>query len=327
MPRRTVVALLYPGALAMDVIGPTDAYAFATLQLEDEGRADEGYRVVFLARAPGPVTTISGGRLCADAAFDAWADPIDVLIVPGARTSDTGYRDSGAVDWLRRAAPSAGRVCSVCSGALVAAEAGVLSGRRATTHWMDADALRADNPDIDVEENRIFVRDGNVYSSGGVTAGIDLALAIIEEDFGRRLALKVAKRMIVFLKRPGDQNQFSELLSTQMRAGPFADAVDWIEANLSGEISVPELAGRCAMSPRNFSRRFRRAVGVPPIRYVEQRQLERSRRALEETRQTIKRIACSAGFRSEDTFRRAFARAFGVTPSDYRARFGLESSS
>ena len=318
---RLIAGVLYEGALSLDLIGPIEAFSFARLELAAQNR--RSYEIVLAAPDAGPVETVSGVRLCADKTLNA-LEGVDTLIVPGMRTGDYRYRESGVIEWLRAAAPGIRRIACICSGAFIGAEAGLLAGRAATTHWMDCAELRELCPTARVEENRIFVKDGGVYSSGGVTAGIDLALALIEEDFGRPLALKVARRMVLFLKRQGGQVQFSDLLQAQIRSTRFATLIDWIEEALAMPLNVERLAEKAGMSPRNFARQFEAETGASPMKYVSARRLERARLLLEDSATPLGAIARETGFSSDERLRRAFQRALGVSPRDYRDRFGPE---
>jgi transcriptional regulator GlxA family with amidase domain len=213
-------------------------------------------------------------------------------------------------------------VSSVCTGAFVLAKAGLLDGRRATTHWASCDRLAARYPAVTVEPDPIFVRDGNVYTSAGVTAGMDLALALVEEDLGRKTALEVARRLVLFVKRPGGQSQFSAQLAAQTAdREPLRELQDWIGGNLDADLSVPALARRAHMSERNFARAFRRELGLTPAAYVEIARVESARMALESAATPVEVVARQAGFGTVETMRRAFHRRLGVGPADYRARF------
>ena len=318
-----VAGVLFPGVAALDLIGPMEAFELASLELAATG-APGRYRLMLIAEKPGRVRTISGIALHADYTFANAPENIDLLLTPGYATGAEIEGEAAILSFLRKRAPHISRVASVCSGALILARAGLLADRRVTTHWMDSEELRGIEPRARVEAERIFCKDGALYSSGGLTAGIDLALAIIEEDFGRAISLRVAKRMVVFLRRQGDQAQFSSLLSAQMNAGRFASLIDEIESNLSGEWSVDTMAASCAMSPRNFARQFHKSLGCPPRLYVERRRLERARAILEQSSQRIETIAHDAGYATARQFGRAFMREFGVSPSEYRARFGLQ---
>ena len=226
------------------------------------------------------------------------------------------------IDWLRLAARRSRRVASVCTGAFLLARAGLLDGRRATTHWASCDALARNYPAVTVDPDPIFVRDGNVYTSAGVTAGIDLALALVEEDLGRRAALDVARSLVLFIRRPGGQAQFSSGLAGQAAIQPgIRELQDWVSDNLDSDLSVPALAERAFMSPRNFARVFSREVGLTPAAYVESLRLERARLLLETTEMQLEEIARRCGFGTVETLRRAFGRRLRVSPSDYRSRF------
>ena len=317
-----IAAVLYPGCVSLDLIGPLEAFYFVNMIASEESRrTDCGYRIELLAERAGPVESMSGVRLHADRSYVGFDDQVDILLVPGMKAGDTRYQDGGLTDWIAAQAGRSQRIASICSGAFVLAHAGILTGHKVTTHWNHGQKLRETFPDVQVDDSRIFCRSGNIYSSAGVTAGIDLALSIIEEDFDRALALKVAKRMVVFLKRPGDQSQFSDLLSAQTTARRFTDLLDWIEGNLASDLTVDELADHCAMSPRNFSRSFRSDVGFAPMLYVRRRRLERARLLLEETDQPLASIARATGFVTADRFARAFRDACHTSPGQYRKRF------
>jgi transcriptional regulator GlxA family with amidase domain len=219
--------------------------------------------------------------------------------------------------------PPVPRPVPVCTGALVLAEAGLLDGRRATTHWNWCEELARDYPRVTVDPTPIYVRDGNCYTSAGVTAGIDLAVALVEEDLGRSAALKVAQMMVVFLRRPGGQSQFSASLMAQTsESRPFGDLLAWVPDIIQSDLSIESLARRAAMSPRNFARLFQQAVGKTPARYIEHLRLEAARRHIESTAMTFEEVAISCGFNSAETLRRAFVRRLGVTPGQYRSSFG-----
>ena len=234
-----------------------------------------------------------------------------------------GLRTNPVVaDWVRGVSKSARRIGSVCSGAFVLAHAGLLDGRRVTTHWNSIDRFAAQFPDIEVELDAIYVKDGSIYTSAGVTAGMDLALALVEEDFGRRIALKVARELVMFLKRPGGQSQFSAPLAAQIaERSTNRDLQNWVLDNLAQPLSVEQSADRAGMSMRNFARNFKRETQLTPAEFVERARLDTARRMLEETKQPMKRIASVAGFGDASTLRRAFLRQLGVTPADYRHRF------
>jgi transcriptional regulator GlxA family with amidase domain len=313
-PRRVVI-VAFPGIQPLDVVGPAEV--FRTAAALQPGT----YSVEVVAAERGTLPSTSVG-LFADHAFRNSRGAIDTLVVPGGPGSREAARDHTTVSWVRAAAARSRRVCSVCTGAFVLAEAGLLGGRRATTHWASCDRLAERYTDVTVEPDPIFVRDGNVYTSAGVTAGMDLALALVEEDLGRKVALEVARWLVVFVKRPGGQSQFSAQLAAQTAdREPLRDLQEWIAGNLDGDLSVPALAERAHMSERNFARAFRRELGLTPAAYVEVARVEAARMALESTGTPVEVVARQAGFGTVETMRRAFHRRLGVGPADYRARF------
>lgn len=313
-PRRIVV-LAFEGVQPLDLIGPAEVFNTAA-RLESSS-----YSVEVVARASGPLTSTSVG-LVADRALRNCRGPIDTLIVAGGPGVRDAARDPRTVSWVRAAAERSRRVCSVCTGAFLLAEAGLLDGRRATTHWAGCDRLAARYADVTVERDPIFVRDGEIYTSAGVTAGMDLALALVEDDLGRRTALEVARWLVLFVKRPGGQSQFSTQLAAQVAdREPLRELQEWIAGNLGADLSVPALAERAHMSERNFARAFRRELGLTPAAYVEVARVESARMALESAGTPVEAVAEQAGFGTVETMRRAFHRRLGVGPAEYRARF------
>jgi transcriptional regulator GlxA family with amidase domain len=311
--RRRVVFVVYPRFTALDLVGPHEVLATA-------GQ----YVVDVAAMTAGPVPTTRGPTIVADRALSSLRGAIDTLIVVGGEGSRLAAHDSDLVRWVRRAARRSRRVASVCTGAFVLAAAGVLDGRRATTHWASCDALARSHPSIDVDSDPIFVRDGNVWTSAGVTAGMDLALALLEDDFGRDVALRVARRLVVFVQRPGGQSQFSAQLQAQADAparAPIRDLQHWIAEHPHEDLAVERLAARVAMSSRHFARVFRAEVGETPAVFVERVRVETARRLLETTGLAVEDVAAAAGFGTVETMRRAFARRVGVNPAAYRDRF------
>jgi transcriptional regulator GlxA family with amidase domain len=247
--------------------------------------------------------------------------PLDTLMIAGGPGVEAAAADVALMKWVRERAGKARRVASVCTGAFVLAAAGVLDGRRATTHWSYCAELARRYPAIRVESDPIFVRDGPIWTSAGVTAGIDLALALVEEDLGRAVALAVARYLVVFLKRPGGQAQFSTALSLQAAEDKFGALHAWIGKHLADDISLPVLARQAGMSERSFSRHYARATGITPVNAVERLRVEAARRLLSESRLPVKRISQRCGFGSEETMRRSFVRLLATTPQDYRVRF------
>lgn len=327
MARRRVILVAMPCAEVVEVDGALDIFYAANLILGGAGAGDLGYDVEVVS----PVATVrawAGLRLVADRSYRAVRGAIDTLIVTGIDGPEDAGRDQDLVRWLARTAPRVRRLVGLCTGSFVLAEAGLLEGRRATTHWMYCDDLAERYPKVTVERDPIYVRDRAVYTSAGSTAGLDLVLGLVEEDLGRRVALQVAQRMVFFLKRPGGQAQFSALLSTQIaEREPFRDLQAWIAEHPDAEISVDALARRVAMSPRNFFRVFVREVGMTPARFVERVRVEAARRLLEETSRGIPDIAAACGFGSQETMRIAFRRTLGVPPKRYRSGFSTISTS
>jgi transcriptional regulator GlxA family with amidase domain len=321
MAIRRVVVVAMPCAEVVDVSGILDIFYAVNERTDRTGTSDRGYAVEVVS----PVETVCawpGLRLVADRSYRALRGPIDTLIVTGIDEPDDAKRDPELVRWLARLAPRTRRVVGLCTASFVLAEARLLDGRRATTHWAFCDELARRFPGVTVQPDPIYVRDGGVYTSAGATAGLDLVLALVEEDLGRRVALAVARWMVVFLKRPGGQSQFSVQLSTQLAdRQPLRDLQAWILDHPGAELSVEALARRVNMSPRNFFRVFVREVGMTPGRFVERVRVEAARRLLEETSRGVPDVATASGFGSQEAMRVAFRRALGVSPKGYRSRF------
>ena len=313
---RRVVILAFEGAQTLDVTGPFEVFGTASRL------ARGAYRVEVVAPSAEPIRTGSGLAIVPDRATAAVRGDIDTLVVAGGLGVHRATEDERLVRWVRRAAGRSRRVTSVCSGAFLLARAGLLDGRRAATHWAEAAELARRHPAIEVDAEAIFVRDGDVWTSAGVTAGMDLALALVEEDLGRELALQVARWLVVFVRRPGGQSQFSSHLRAQFaEREPLREVQDWITRHLDADLSVPALADRACMSPRNFARAFAREVGMTPAAYVETLRVDQARVQLETTGQKLEAVARECGFGSVETMRRAFHRRLGVGPADYRQRF------
>lgn len=322
MPRRIVVPV-YPDVQILDVTGPVEVFATAS-RLLARGRpsAPPAYRIEVAARRRGRVAASCGLELHAQQALSEMRGPVDTLVVPGGLGTYAAGADPEFMSFVRRMAPRARRVTSVCSGAFLLAEAGLLDGRRATTHWVGCRELASRYPRVEVDPDPIFVRDGNVWTSAGVTAGMDLALALVEEDHGRALALDVARWLVLFLKRPGGQSQFSAQLAAQIaEREPLSDLQTYVLEHPEADLSVAALAHRAGMSPRNFARVFTREVGTTPARFVENARVEAARRRLEESDAGVDQVAEACGFGSAETLRRAFQRRVRVSPGAYRSRF------
>ena len=315
---RRVVAVAFADFQMLDVTGPLEVFSRATRLLD---RAGEGYRVEVVANGGGPVAASSGLELGAGS-LEKGRGAIDTLVVAGGRGTPAAVGDTTLISWIRRAATRSARVTSVCSGAFLLAEAGLLDGRRATTHWEVCDQLARLYPTVDVDSDPIFVRDGDVYTSAGVTAGMDLALALVDEDHGPALALEVARQLVLFMKRPGSQSQFSGHLTAQLAdRQPLRELQGWLGDHLDEDLSVAALARRVNMSTRTFARAFRAEVGTTPADYVEQLRVGAARHWLETTDRNVADIARGCGFGTTETMYRAFNRSVRVSPVEYRKRF------
>ena len=317
----------FPDIQILDVTGPLEVFGSATRLLAARPNVHvPAYEVEVLASRAGTLTCSSGLGLVATRAVRAVKDGIDTLLVAGGRGTAAALTDRPLIEWLRSMAPRVRRVGSVCSGSFLLAEAGLLDGRRATTHWGWCDTLAKQYPAVTVAPDPIFVRDGNVYTSAGVTAGMDLALALVEEDHGRALALEVARQLVMFLRRPGGQSQFSAQLAVQSAdREPLRELQAWITEHPDADLSVPTLARRVAMSPRNFARVFTREVGMTPARFVESVRVEAARRRLEESAHGVDSVAAACGFGTAESMRRAFLRIVRVPPAAYRHRFRVST--
>lgn len=321
MAGRRIVLIAYDGVQSLDVFGPLEVFSIAA-------RAHEGaYRTEVVTPRGKPARTSSGVSVAADGSLARCRGPIDTLVVAGG----TGVRqitsDAAAMRNLVALAERSARVCSVCTGAFILGAAGILDGRSATTHWSACAELARRHPAVEVQPDPIFVRDGNVATSAGVTAGIDLALALVEEDLGAEVALTVARWLVLFVRRPGGQAQFSaELAAPAAGRASLRELQAWMVDNLDSDLSVPALAERAFMSPRHFARAFRDEVGMTPGSYVQALRIERARLLLESGDSPVEEIARRSGFGTVETLRRAFRRKLGVSPSDYRERFATERS-
>jgi len=317
-----IALFAYPDVQALDLSGPLEMFARATRLLRDEGRAHPGYSLTVVGTKAGPLVASSGFRFLPDVTFRALRGEVDTLLVVGGRGMDALLDDRAVLDWLRQMAGRVRRLGSVCTGAFLLAEAGLLDGRTATTHWSRAKDLALRYPRVRVEEDRIWARDGNLYTSAGVSAGMDLALALIEEDLGSEVALAVARAMVMYLRRPGDQSQYSAPLRLQAAKTPSVrELVAWAAEHPATDLSVPALAQRVGKSPRHLTRVFRKELGIAPAEAIEQLRLEAARRALQQSAAGLDEVAERCGFGSAEVLRRAFLRALHVTPSAYRARF------
>ncbi|TGN76330.1 GlxA family transcriptional regulator [Streptomyces bauhiniae] len=312
-PPRTVLLVLFDHVQSLDVTGPLEVFTGA------ERLAPGSYRMRTASLDGRPVRTSSGLTLVPDLALGAAPDP-HTLLVPGGE--GTRRPDPALVEWLRARGPGVARLVSVCTGALLLAAAGLLDGRRATTHWAYCDRLAREHPAVTVEPEPIYVRDAHVATSAGVTSGIDLALALVEEDLDRETALTVARHLVVFLRRPGNQAQFSAQLAAQTASRePLREVQRWITEHPDADLSVDALAVRARLSPRHFARAFTAETGTTPGRYVDRVRLEHARRVLEDTSASVEEVARASGYGTPEAMRRAFLKALGTAPAEYRRRF------
>ena len=323
-PRRIVI-LAYPGVQPLDVVGPAEVFAGAS-EIAALAAGAPAYDVEVVAETTEPIVTRDGAYGIVPARTTASVrGPIDTLIVAGGWGVYDQVSNRSLIRWVRSAARRSRRVTSVCSGSFLLAEAGLLEGKRATTHWSSCAELARRHPEIDVDPEPIFVHDGDVWTSAGVTAGMDLSLALVEADLGPEVAVDVARWLVLFLQRPGGQAQFSTQLRAQAaQRDPLRELQLWIADHLDADLRVEALAERAAMSPRNFARAFRDETGRTPAAYVTDLRVERSRQLLEDGAEPIDSIARSCGFGTPETMRRAFARRVGVPPAEYRSRFRRE---
>ncbi|MGK9067174.1 GlxA family transcriptional regulator [Stutzerimonas chloritidismutans] len=325
---RTIACLIYPDVMSLDVTGPMQVFASANVERQRQG-LPASYSLRLIADACGPVATSAGLRLVADA---AWADinpaALDTLLVPGGAGVSEQQGKQALLDWLRRAEPQVRRLGSVCSGALILAEAGLFDGRKATTHWADLHAL-GEYAAVDVQGDRLHTYDPNdpqaahLFSSAGVTAGIDLALALVEADLGRPIALAVAQRLVMFLRRPGGQTQFSPMLAAPTgTVARLAALLEWIPGHLGDDLSIEALAAQAHMTPRTLCRLFSQETGMAPGQYIERVRLEAARSLLLDAQASIATVARLTGFGHPENLRRSFQKHLSVSPRDFYQRFG-----
>lgn len=316
METRRIAFVIFDGFQSLDLVGPYEVFQYAH-------RLAGGYALQVTAPRPGQVRSSSGLSLDASHGV-ADLDPagIDTLVVAGGSGVDQARHDPALTRWIADAGAGARRVTSVCSGVFLLTAAGLLHSRRVTTHWAREQQLGREHPEVVVDCDPIFVRDGNVWTSAGVTAGMDLALALVEDDCGREVAHEIARQMVLFLRRPGTQSQFSvPLWSAQPATDPVHAVVSAIHSDPGARHGVADLAAHAGLSPRHFQRRFTAELGIPPATYVERVRVEAAKRALTESDHPVESVARRHGFGSAETLRRAFHRHLGVAPSDYRERF------
>jgi transcriptional regulator GlxA family with amidase domain len=314
--------LAYPDAQILDVVGPLEVFSRTTRWLTDTwGRNLPAYSTEVVAAEAGPVRTSQGLEVVASRSWRE-VESCDLLMVCGGVGTAAACRDQALLDWLGGVSGRVHRLASVCTGSLVLAAAGLLGGRRATTHWASCDILAALAPTCVVEPDAIFVEDGSLFTSAGVTAGMDLALELVERDWGKAVAVAVAQQLVIYRKRPGGQAQFSRFLEAERREDRLGALQLWVLEHLDQDLTLERLAAQAGMSPRHLSRRFRADMGVSPAAYVGRVRLEEARRRLESGAASLKDVARQCGLGDEQNLRRAFRRGLGVAPRDYRERFG-----
>ena len=310
---KRILILAFDGFQSLDAFGPAEVFDIAGRLVEP------GYAIDLVTPGGQRVRTSSGVEVVGRPLDE---NPLDTLVVAGGKGVRALAADDEVIDWINRASSRARRTAGVCTGAFALARAGLLDGRRATTHWGSCDALQREFPAISVDPDPIYVRDGRIATSAGITAGMDLALALVEEDHGPKVALDVARWLVLFLRRPGGQAQFSAGLAGQAaERKPLRELQAWMADHLDEDLSVPALAARVHMSPRTFARQFKNEVGLTPAAYVEALRVERARGALESTDLPVEAVARQCGFGTVETLRRAFGRRVGVAPAAYRDRF------
>ncbi len=325
MQRRRVALVGYEDAQSLDLVGPLEVFASASKLAELAGRR-LGYEVSLLSPDGAAIHCSSGLKLVADAGV-ANSGPYHTVLIGGGAGSRRIHKETTWLPALMELARRAKRVGSVCTGTFVLAKLGLLDGRRATTHWQWCKKLAQLHPEIVVEPDQIYVQDGRFWTSAGVTAGMDLALALVEADLGRELALDTARQLVMYIQRSGGQSQFSPQLAAQFSERPRLRGLQQhIQAQPAADLSVPALARRAAMSPRHFARVFQRELGVTPAAYVESVRIDVARRLLEASEQSVDEVAAASGFGCSESLRRAFSRRLGTTPREYRARFRFRRS-
>ncbi len=321
-PPRKIGFLIHTDCEILDLCGPFDVFHYADFASRKFGRSSPNYQCVLLAARSGKVRTTCGLEIGPARSYTEAMEGLDTLIVVGGPDYEGFCEDEKLISWVRSVSARVRRVASVCTGAFILAAAGILDHRRVTTHWAFAEALGAAFPLVRVDASLIFARDGNIYTSGGVTSGIDLALALLEEDLGHDIALLVARLLVAFPHRPGGQSQFSGYVTLGDTArNEIGELQGWIISHPAADLSVAAMAARMEMSPRNFARLFRNETGHTPARFVERARADAARSKLEQTLQPIETIAEACGFKNTEQMRRTFQRLYATSPADYRARF------
>jgi len=319
---RRIVIVVNPRAGSLEYMGPLQVFDEAKFFLDYSGRSDLNYEIEVVSTGTSPIYDRKGFSISAPTPYHRVRGRVDTLLFQAVDEQDECLRDERFIAWVTKMSQQVRRIVSICTGSFILAEAGVLDGRRATTHWSACDDFRRRYPKVTLEPDPIYVRDGHVYTSAGATSGMDLAIALVEEDFGTEFARRVAQGLVMFLRRPGNQAQFSVQVGPEIPdAGITREFQTYISENLEDDLRVETLANQFGMSPRNFTRVFTRKIGLAPGRYVEQCRLERARQYVEETEDALSEISSRCGYATPDGLRLAFERNLGVTPSAYRRRF------
>jgi len=321
-PTRRILLLAAPDTQILDLVGPFQVFARAGEIVARSKSGPPAYSLELVTTEPGPLHTCCGLRIDARRTFREVRGRVDTLLMAGGSCVEAGREELEVVEWLQRIAPQVRRIGSICTGAFLLARAGLLDGRRATTHWNYCERLARRYRKVKLDPDPIYIRDGNIYTSAGVTAGMDMALALVEEDVGSAVALTVARELVLYLRRPGSQSQFSAALNLQAAdRQPFRELGAWVLDNLRKNLSVDVLASRLGMSPRNFARVFRQQMNTTPAKFVETLRLDAARRRLQESDASLDSVASSCGFRKTDAMRTTFKRVLRVAPGEYRWRF------
>lgn len=318
-----VVMIVYPDAQVLDITGPTEVFSMANDYMQrHQPSVAQPYNIQWWAKLPGTVAMSSGLELMINHGYTKNRKAIDTLLVPGGRGLWEAMADDELIDFINRRAASVRRTVSICTGTFLLAKAKLLNGKRVTTHWNWGQKLQQDFPEIQVDSEALYINQGVIYTSAGVTAGIDLALSLVEEDLGREVASYIAKRLVVFLRRPGNQTQFSNVLERQsLLTDDFSGFHNWLLENIETSITVESMAQHCSLSPRHFARRFSEQMKITPAKYLESLRVEQARLLMENGQQSLKSVAYACGFSSIEQLRRSFTRLLSVTPSDYQSRF------
>lgn len=326
--RRRVVIVTNPYMPTLEYMGALQAFDQANLFLGHSGRSDLGYKVEIVTARPGPLYARPGLNIAAEKSYALLRGYVDTLIFQASDDLDQCLNDERFIAWVARMSRRVRRIASICTGSFILAEAGVLDGRKGTTHWCAFSDFRKRYPRVELDPDPIYIKDGNVYTSAGSSSGMDLTIALIEEDWGTQLARRVAQGLVTYLRRPGNQAQFSVQVAPSYPEGTRMQQIQsYIWENLKDDLRIETLARKMSMSPRNFARRFTRQTGVSPGRYVEQCRLELARHYLEQNDRSLSEIADLCGYATHDGLRLAFTRHLGVSPREYRRRFGDRSAS